>query len=134
MMEAQIRILVVNTDPVDTSLIRTIFEKSVENLELMEAASRSELKAIVTTKNIDLVLIDFGFGESGDQDIVSDIRELGADIPIVLLTDLSARDTALQAIELGVADCVIKSFKHLKKLPAKVVRLIERRVARQELS
>jgi len=132
-MENLIRLLIVNADPVDTSLIRTIFEKSVENLDLMEVTTRSELKEIIATKNIDLVLVDFDFNESSGLDVVNDIRELGVDIPVVMLTDPSTRDAAFEAIELGAADCVTKSIRDLKKLPAKAVHIIERYSTRQVL-
>lgn len=132
-MEKLISILIVNTDPVEISLIRTIFEKSLENTELLEAHTRSQAKDILTTNDIDCVLADIDLGDSCGQDIAGDLRELELDIPVIILTNVSTRDATVDAVELGVAHSIAKSLKQLKKLPAKIAGLIERQESRKTL-
>ena len=125
--------MIVHTDPVEISLLKAIFGKALDNLEILVASDRPQIIHIIDEAKVDLILMDFDLQGLDSLEVINEIRTLKLNIPIIMLTDPADDNSALAAIRLGVEDCVAKSLKHLKKLPAKVAGIIGRYDTQQQL-
>ncbi|RMD48492.1 MAG: sigma-54-dependent Fis family transcriptional regulator [Ignavibacteria bacterium] len=87
-----------------------------DNYNCISANNGTEGLLKLTQKNPDVILLDLMFkgGENGI-DILKKIREIDADIPVLMVTDYASVDTAIEAIKLGATDYISKT-PNLKEL------------------
>lgn len=78
------------------------------------------------SENPDLILLDIGLPERDGFGVLEDIREheLGTDVPVVMLSRLSAKEDIDRAFQLGASEYMIKS----QHTPDDVVDHIEKRL------
>lgn len=82
----------------------------------------------LTQKNPDVILLDLMFeGEENGIEILKKIREIDADIPVLMVTDYASVDTAIEAIKLGATDYISKT-PNLKELHLIIERSLKERM------
>lgn len=122
-MEKVLRILIVDADAIEIKLIGTILKQGFDNIELIDTLMPDQARELITTGQVDLALVDSDSLGNGNVDIFRCLMELQQDIPVILLTDTLAGTDVLNAINVGVQDCVVKSLAHLKELPVRIANL-----------
>jgi DNA-binding NtrC family response regulator len=92
-----------------------------EGFETVLAASPAEVLAAVTSRELDVVLIDLNYTRdttSGREglDLLRRIRELDANLPVVVMTAWSSVGLAVEAIRGGARDFVEKPWENTRLL------------------
>lgn len=112
-MEVKKKILSVD----DSAIIRKIIKNRVEflNFEFLEASDGNEALAILARehKEICLILLDWNMPGMNGIDFLKKVKEPGSsykDIPIIMVTTESEKASIVQAIQLGVANYLLKPF------------------------
>lgn len=76
--------------------------------------------------NYDLIILDIMLPFYNGFDVAQKIREKSPQVPILMLTALTAEDDRIQGLEIGADDYIIKPF-HLKELLLRVKRMLRRK-------
>ncbi len=78
----------------------------------------------------DLIVVDSAVTGAQTLKAIKDVCLRAPDIPVILLSNPGDEDTAVQAMKLGAADCIVKTQNYVQRLlPA-----IEREISRRELA
>ncbi len=131
-MRKTISILYVDDNPHDRELVREALADEPGGFVLTEAPSRAEFERLLGSDTYDLVLSDFNIlGFQGIQ-VLDAVHSRRASLPVVIVTGTGSEEIAVEAMKRGAADYVIKSPKHIKRLPATILAAIERSYTKEE--
>lgn len=115
-------ILVVDDDPKIRLLLRRCFEG--EGYRVSEAGSGSEVDAIVSAEDIDLVTLDLSLPDMDGLTIARAIRTRSS-VPIIMVTGKGDMIDRVVGLELGADDYIAKPF-HLREVLARVRAVLRR--------
>ncbi|MBP86330.1 MAG: two-component system response regulator [Planctomycetaceae bacterium] len=104
-----VRVLVAD----DSRTMRTIIVRSLASLgvtEVVEAADGCEAVAAFKAGTFDLVLTDWRMPNKSGLDLLREIRQVDARVPVVMVTTKGERCRVMEAIEAGVSDYLLKPF------------------------
>ena len=101
------RILVVDDDP-DVRHMMTQFLRQNGAIAL-PAATEAEVRAHLTDGRIDLILLDVMLGDENGLEICSRLRT-EQDVPIIMVSALSADHQRMEGYEVGADDYIAKPF------------------------
>ena len=126
-MNQPVRILYVDDYPLDRELVRDALEKEHRGFELVEATSRADFETTLAQGGFDLVLSDFNIlGFEGLQ-VLEAVRATGSHLPVIIVTGTGSEEIAAEAIKRGAADYVIKTPKHIQRLPHTIHTVLEKK-------
>ena len=103
------RVLVVD----DSNTMRRFIIKSLQAVGVpsaVEAEDGNEALQVFRQSEFDLVLTDWKMPGKSGLDVVREIRRIDADIPIMMVTTESDRESVVEAIDAGVSDYLVKPF------------------------
>jgi len=104
-----VRVLLVDDDPEDLTIIRKLLTRARGlDIELVTASSYEEAIAELDRSTFDLHLIDFVLGEKNGLDLVRWIRAKDPDVPVILLTNMDRPEQDLEALREGASDYLPK--------------------------
>jgi diguanylate cyclase (GGDEF)-like protein/PAS domain S-box-containing protein len=128
----KVRVLYVDDNPLDRALVRDALEQEHNGFQLSEASSRAEFEAAMLRGDFDLVLSDFNIlGFTGLQ-VIEAVRASDPRLPVVIVTGTGSEETGVEAMKLGSADYVIKSPRHIQRLPQTILTVLEKRRLQEE--
>ncbi len=103
------RLLLVEDNPGDARLLREFLrETGVPELEVIEVGRLAEAVATLGSEPVDVVLLDLSLPDSHGIDTVRKILPHSAGTPIIVLTGLDDENVALQAVQAGAQDYLVK--------------------------
>jgi diguanylate cyclase (GGDEF)-like protein/PAS domain S-box-containing protein len=109
-----IRVLLVEDEAGDAQLVKMDLQKSQGEkfiIDWVESLHETQLR--LKQKKFDILLLDLSLPDSEGLGTIAKARSLANNLPIVVLTGRCDTDFALQALEAGAADYVIKgNFGH----------------------
>ncbi len=106
-MSAPLRLLVIDDEPAIRKLLR--MGLNTQGHQVLEATNaRTALQQIATKP--DLVILDLGLPDMEGLDLLRQIRERDAAVPIVVLTSRDDEAAKVQALDSGADDYVTKPF------------------------
>lgn len=121
-----LRVLLVDDDDADRYLARRALESGPAEIAIDEADGFETAAERLAATGYDVIVTDYMLRGSTGLEIIRLTQERDLDIPIVLLTGTGTEEVAIQAMRLGVADYVIKSLEHVRRLPATVEHVLEK--------
>ena len=131
-MTSPIHILYVDDYPLDRQLVRDALEKEHGGFRVTEAASRAEFEGALAKGSFDLVLSDFNIlGFEGLQ-VLEAVHAKDKQIPVVIVTGTGSEEVAVEAMKRGAADYVIKTPKHIQRLPITIHAVLEKKYLEEE--
>ncbi|HEY1097628.1 MAG TPA: protein kinase [Myxococcota bacterium] len=119
MSEAR-RLLVVDDEEGNRTLLRTFFGKKGFDVRLA-ANGREGLDAVA---GVDVVLLDLMMPGMSGLDVLRTLRAAGNEVPVLLLTAVTANEVVVEALRAGANDYVTKPFS-LPVLLSRVQRVLE---------
>jgi diguanylate cyclase (GGDEF)-like protein/PAS domain S-box-containing protein len=129
---AKVRVLYVDDNPHDRALVRDALEQDHGGFELTEASARAEFERQLAAGGWDLVLSDFNIlGYTGLQ-VIDAVRAVEPGLPVLIVTGTGSEETGVEAMKLGAADYVIKTPRHIQRLPQTIAVVLEKRRLRAE--
>lgn len=128
MSASPVRILVVDDEPPIRRLLRAGL--GTQGYEVVEAGSVREALQAIAERAPDVVLLDLGLPDRNGMELLTQLRESGADFPIVVVSSRTDETGIVQALELGADDYVTKPFG-MKELVARLRVAIRHRLQQQ---
>jgi len=102
-----------------------------EGYDVVEAENGN--KAIEAVKNgyFDLVLLDYKMPEKDGITVLEEVKDINAEIDVIMMTAYGSVDTAVRAMKAGAADYITKPIE-LEELRILIGRIAERQTLRKE--
>jgi diguanylate cyclase (GGDEF)-like protein len=115
MGRAVLRVLLVEENPEDAKRLEEILIQSESSSypgPLFDAERVDSFpKAIdrLSLGDVDVVLLDLSFSDAQQLDLINQTRQVAPEIPIVVVTSRDDQSLAIQALQLGAQDYIVKS-------------------------
>ncbi len=112
MRDKTVKLLFVDDDPVTCSVIRRSFENCKDPLRFDCHVFQSAARCLqeFESRGADLVLTDLRMPEMSGFELLSKIRAVDADIPVLVMTGYSSVENAVEAMKRGATDFLKKPF------------------------
>jgi two-component system cell cycle sensor histidine kinase/response regulator CckA len=123
-----LRILIAEDNPVDLELTILELRKSGLDVEIDTVATRPAFAEKLRSHAVDMVLSDYRMPGWTGMDAFSEIVKSGQDIPLILVTGTLGDLKAVECIQIGMADYVLK--QQLARLPMAILRAQEGKLLR----
>jgi PAS domain S-box-containing protein len=128
-------VLIVEDDEDAALLERRALER--RGFEVVTVGTMAGALAAVQARPFDLIIADYRLENETGLELFAQIRALGYDMPVIMVTGFSNESTVIEAIRQGVRDFVPKSDEYLCYLPDAVDRVLkvirtERELAKSE--
>lgn len=113
------RVLVVDDDPADRQLIAQILEK--QEIEVIQAETLAAGLACAREQPLDAAVLDVLLPDGDGIELFREIRKADSTLPVVFVTASGSSNTAIEAMQLGALDYLVKPLQ-----VAEVRRVVER--------
>lgn len=130
---AETRILLIEDDLAFTALILAYLSE-FPNIKLDSTSTLTSGLEHVRTKSYDAILLDLNLSDSRGVVTLKAVREHAPRTPIVVLTSTDEDDLAIQLLQNGAEEYVVKSSVRLNKLVRVIKVAIERKRVTERLS
>jgi len=114
-------ILIVDDEPAARYGLRRALEAKYR---VVEAESAEAGRATLNTERPDLVLLDVVLSGQSGLEFLRWMRKQGSDVPVLMVSALDTAKTAVEALQLGAADYLVKGFE-LEELRQRVANLLK---------
>ncbi|WP_148301757.1 diguanylate cyclase domain-containing protein [Sneathiella glossodoripedis] len=108
-------------------------EFGAQNLDLTRVVSLTEAKAALKERRFDAVLLDLNLGDASGLENVRAIKIENPDVPIVVLSGQDSTDTALEAVQYGAQEYLVKGHSNSRILGLIIRSSIERKAYERQL-
>jgi diguanylate cyclase (GGDEF)-like protein/PAS domain S-box-containing protein len=127
-------VLLIENDPEQTSLIRAMFnDQGTHAFELSCVECMSEAEKHFAGHSVDIVLMDLGLSDPEGLEAVRRARAAAPRVSIVLLSSPDGEPMAVQAIQEGAQDYLIKGQIEPQKLMRALSNAVERKIIEEIL-
>lgn len=136
MIEQPIRVLVVEDNPTDALLVRTVLTRSqAGKFEVTEIDRLNGALEILREREFDVVLLDLALPDSRGLETYHRLRSVvGVHLPaVVVVSGLRDEAVAVEAVKAGAQDYLLKSYQIGDSLPRAIRYAIERRRAQEQV-
>jgi len=116
-MTNSIKVIIVDDNRFDRELVRNSLHESSGSFELTETENHDQLKLALSQKAVDVVVTDYNILSNDGLQIADYVLSNYPHLPVVMLTGTGSEEVAVEALRKGVADYVIKTAEHIKRLP-----------------
>jgi signal transduction histidine kinase len=128
------RLLLVEDNPGDARLVREMCrEQGLPTDALIHADSLSEAEACLADHEVDLILLDLGLPDARGLDALRRAHAAAPRVPLVVLTGLDDEAVAVQALQQGAQDYLIKGQLETRGLMRALRYAIERKNMEEEI-
>lgn len=108
-MKSITRLLLVEDIPGDSHLLRKMFnEQGSHNTQLTHVKCMSEAETHLAEHAVDIILLDLGLSDAHGSGAVQRAHAAAPDVPLVVLTGLDDKSLAVQALQQGAQDYLIR--------------------------
>jgi len=114
-------ILIVDDEPAARYGLRRALEAKYR---IAEADSAEAAREALNTEQPDLILLDVVLPGQSGLDFLRWMREQGGELPVLMISALDTAKTAVEALQLGAADYLVKGFE-LEELRQRVANLLK---------
>ncbi|MGQ0810207.1 MAG: diguanylate cyclase domain-containing protein [Nitrospiraceae bacterium] len=130
-----IRVLQVEDDSTDAHLTQDILaEWSVEEFQIVHVTTLAQGLALLSRERFDAVLLDLSLPDTYGLPTVKQVQATSPAIPIVVLTGVDDQTVALQAVQHGAQDYLVKGQGRPELLARSIRYAIERKRSEERLT
>ena len=110
------KILIVDDELLILRIISDILSK--EGYEVKTAINYFNASQLLEEEKFDVVITDIRMPEKSGIDLLTHVREINSDIPVILMTGFASLETAVEAVKQGAFDYLTKplDFNKLKRI------------------
>ncbi len=119
-MSRALRVLLIEDSNDDVTLILRQLKQGGFSPQSWRAETEAELRAILTTQRLDIILCDYSLPELSAPQAFSILREMKQDTPFIIVSGTIGEERAVECMRSGVSDFVLKD--RLARLPHAVDR------------
>ncbi|MGH9432652.1 MAG: PAS domain S-box protein [Terriglobia bacterium] len=113
-----LRVLIAEDNAADAELCLLELEHAGYSVEADRVASPADFEDAIRTRTYDVVLCDHNLNQGTGRDVLARLKASGRDIPFILVTGTLKDSAAVECIQEGAADYVLKDG--LRRLPVAV--------------
>jgi len=126
--------LLIEDNPGDARLIHEMFkEQGPQNVELKHVQCMADAENYLTELSVDVILLDLGLPDVQGLDAVRRARKAAPDVPLVVLSGLDDECMAIQAMQEGAQDYLIKGQTEQRELLRALRYAVERKINEETL-
>jgi len=130
-----IKVLLVEDNDVDAQLTQDLLsEWSIEEFQITRAKTLGEGLTLLNRERFDAVLLDLSLPDAFGLPTVRQVHAASPTIPVVVLSGVSDQSLALQAVQQGAQDYLVKGQGHPELLARAVRYAIERKRSEERLT
>jgi len=129
----EMRILIADDNPDDRILAVRELKKEFADLEVVEILSKEDLEKALENFNFDAVITDYRLRWGTGFDVLKAVKQVSPFTPVIMLTLTGDEEIAVEAMKEGFDDYVLKSPKHIRRLPLAVKNAIEKKKREKEI-
>jgi DNA-binding NarL/FixJ family response regulator len=133
MSNIQLKILLVDDDPVQAGLIRSLLTAAWQQYELLCAGTLEDGLQMLALREVDVTLLDLGLPDSFGGATYYKFHKQYPDIPVVVLTGVEDELLGIQLVQAGAQDYLVKKQVTSPLLCRALRYAIERKRAALEL-
>lgn len=103
-------VFVIEDNPGDFAIVENFLLDKIEDASISHAKNFNEAKEILTqaNKHFDVVLLDLSLPDKTGIELIQEIVEISADIPVIVLTGYADFQFGVQSLALGISDYILK--------------------------
>jgi PAS domain S-box-containing protein len=116
-MDNPLSILLIEDNPDDRVLIKRGLNKGFNNLHIEEVLNQEDLDEIIAKGDFNVAITDYNLGWTDGVTVLTAIKEKKPDCPVVMMTVMDTEEIAIDAMEAGLDDYVVKSPSQFARLP-----------------
>lgn len=126
----KLSVLLVEDEPADVELELRALQQVAVNVTGDVAQTPEEFTDFVRKNVYDVILVDYKLPNWNGMESVEILRREGLDVPVILVSGALGERTAVECIQQGAADYVLKD--HLTRLPESVRRAMREKKLRED--
>ncbi len=107
-MQKKLKLLLIEDSLDDTKLLIRQIEKSGYELEYTRVETEKQLKGALECEKWDFVISDYSLPNFTGLSAINIIKQLGVDIPIIIVSGAIGEDIAVEAMKAGAHDYIMK--------------------------
>lgn len=107
-------------------LAKRALESSGDDIDVSFAIDGEEALKALKGQSFSMILSDYRLPRRSGLDLLKDLKRIGADIPLVIITSQGNEKVAVEAMREGAYDYIVKDQGYLDVLPHVVRRTMER--------
>jgi signal transduction histidine kinase len=109
------RVVLIDDNPQDRFLAKRALTAEFSDLEVSEVRDQAEFEAVLRRK-ADIIVTDYQLRWSDGLKVLEAARAGGSDIPVVMFTHTGSEEIAAAGLRAGLADYIVKSPTHYRRL------------------
>jgi DNA-binding NtrC family response regulator len=136
MIESSIHVLLVDDDVAYTKIVNqslTSFSAKQFSVTITHSGPDA-IAALAADGSIDIVLLDYFLGGTNGLDVAKEIRSLGIETPIVFVTWNKDFELAVEGMQLGVEDYLVKDEIATSILPSTIINTLQRAALKRKIA
>ncbi|MCG8604406.1 response regulator [bacterium] len=122
-----LNVLIAGTSSSYLEISKRMLKYHYTNCHVDFALSGKECIDKIATNDYDLVLFDYDLGDMNGLEFIKSVKEQRRKVPLIMLVDEGEDQIALQSIEIGAADYILKVRGYLTALPITIRNILERK-------
>lgn len=124
-------ILLIEDNPDHRELTKKALEESEEDYEVDSFSSGKECLVKISKKDYSCILLDYRMPDMNGLEVVDKLNEIGADIPVIMITGLGDENIAVEAMKKGVFDYIVKD-NLITDIPLVIKRACEYKLRKEQ--
>jgi PAS domain S-box-containing protein len=128
-----VQILLVDESAEDRALVERELLQGIPNARFEHIATSGDLASALAHGAFDLVITEYRLSWGGGLSVLLAVKELDADLPVVMYTGPGGEEIAAEVMRAGVDACILKSPEHRVRLTAAVRAALARAQERRKL-
>lgn len=125
-MNRELRILLVDDNPTDRSLVIRQLRQEFPQLQVQEIIDARDLARAVAADEFDVVITDYQLGWNNGLEVLRTIKEHYPRCPVIMFTNTGNEEIAVEAMKSGLDDYVLKAPNRYIRIPVAVRVALER--------
>ncbi len=121
-----LRFLIIDDNPDDRKMAGRELRKEFKDLECREIFSREQFAQALDEGGFDLVITDYQLRWGTGIEVLEAVKTKYPEVPVVMFTGTGSEEIAVEAMKTGLADYILKTSKHMKRLPVAVKSALEK--------
>ncbi len=125
MSQEPIHVLLVEDNPDHAELMQRVLKRQGSVASVTAAARGSECLELLSQNSYSVVLLDYSLPGMNGMEALKEIRRRGHQVPVVMITSQGVERVAVEAMEEGASDYVIKAAGYLTTLPTMLSKVLK---------
>jgi DNA-binding NtrC family response regulator len=119
-MSDTLHLALVDDNPDDRAMVIRELRQDFPGLEVLQIINHDSLAKALADGSCDLVITDYQLHWATGLEILQAVKKVAPTCPVIMVTRMGSEETALVVIKAGFDDYVLKSPRHLARLPSAV--------------